>query len=125
VSPSASLDRRILASGSADQTVRLWSLPDGRLIETLIGHGDSVECLAMSPDGRFLASGSTDRTVRLWSLPDGRLIGVLEGHRGHVKCLAISPDGRQEAVGIKAVRIVIEESRPRIEIGESDIEIGR
>jgi len=57
-----------LASGSADRTVRLWRVADGRLLHTLEGHTDQVDSVAFTPDGATLASGSVDDTVRLWRL---------------------------------------------------------
>jgi WD40 repeat protein len=68
------LDGSLLASGSADQTIKLWSLPDGALLHTLGGHTDFVWPVAFSPDGTLLASGSTDKTIKLWSLPDGEYL---------------------------------------------------
>jgi WD40 repeat protein len=87
-------DRRLLATGSWDRTVRLWSLSEGRCVAMLKGHSRSVGCLAISPDGRLLASGGFDKTVRLWSLLEGRPLAKLKGHTHSVRCLAISPDGR-------------------------------
>jgi WD40 repeat protein len=58
----------LLASGSADNTVRLWRVSDGALLRTLEGHTGSVASAAFSPDGRLLASGSIDGTVRLWGV---------------------------------------------------------
>ena len=57
-----------LASGSNDETVRLWDVETGVCVKTLEGHGDWVFSVCFSPDGRRLASGSDDSTVRLWLL---------------------------------------------------------
>lgn len=59
-------DGRLLASGSLDQTVRLWDPATGAVRCTLKGHSDVVWAVAFSPDGKLLASGSLDKTVRLW-----------------------------------------------------------
>ena len=56
----------IIASGSEDETVKLWSLEDGSLIRTLDGHTDWVISVTFSPDGKLLGTGSYDGTVKLW-----------------------------------------------------------
>ena len=61
-------DGKTLASGSEDQTVRLWDVTGGKGQGTLRGHGAFVQSVAYSPDGKVLASGSLDGTVKLWSL---------------------------------------------------------
>jgi len=62
-------DGKTLASGSLDNTVRLWDVAHRRpLGRPLTGHTDAVESVAFSPDGKTLASGSFDKTVRLWDL---------------------------------------------------------
>jgi len=73
-------DGQILASGSIDNTVRLWLADDGTLLRTLVGHTDSVWSVPFSPDGQTLALGSGNKTVRLWQAADGTLLRTLEGH---------------------------------------------
>ncbi|KAJ5993167.1 hypothetical protein N7451_008891 [Penicillium sp. IBT 35674x] len=92
-------DGRLLASGSMDQTVRLWDTATGELQQTLEGHSSWVRSVAFSPDGRLLASGSDDKTVRLWDTATGALQQTLEGHSDLVTSVAFSPDGRLLASG--------------------------
>jgi WD40 repeat protein len=62
-------DGRTLASSGNDRTVRLWDVPERRLLAVLTGHSNAVWGVAFAPDGRTLASSSNDGTVRLWN-PD-------------------------------------------------------
>ncbi|MEU6772161.1 helix-turn-helix domain-containing protein [Streptomyces sp. NPDC046759] len=95
-------DGRTLATGAADDTIRLWSLADPAypvpLGRPLTGHTDWVYWLQFSPDGHTLASAGRDRTARLWDVRDpahpkasGR---PLLGHRGMVFSVSFSRDGR-------------------------------
>lgn len=90
---------RILASSSDDNTIKLWSPADARLIATLTGHTDDVTAIAASPDGSVLASASRDGSIRLWSPADGRFVGVVAGHEQPVQSLAFAADGRILASG--------------------------
>jgi WD40 repeat protein len=63
-------DGRLLASGSADNTIKLWEVASGSEVRTLTGHTYLVWSVAFSPDGRLLASGSGDNTIKLWDISD-------------------------------------------------------
>jgi WD40 repeat protein len=63
-----SLHGKTLASGSYDNTIKLWNLATGEEIRTLRGHSQSVRSIAISPDGKTLASGSADNTIKIWRL---------------------------------------------------------
>jgi WD40 repeat protein len=56
---------RTLASGSGDETVKLWEVASDKLLRTLKGHVNLVWSVAFDPAGRTLASGSGDETVKL------------------------------------------------------------
>jgi WD40 repeat protein len=59
-------DGRYLASGSSDDTIKIWEVATGRELRTLTGHSSSVWSVVYSPDGRYLASGSGDDTIKIW-----------------------------------------------------------
>ncbi|MGW3135708.1 nSTAND1 domain-containing NTPase [Streptomyces sp. NPDC001139] len=95
-------DGHLLATASADRTVRLWDVTDRTrpkpLGKPLTGHTSWVSSAVFSPDGRTLASASDDGTVRLYDIRDPRhpkrLGAPLTGHDGTIYLIAFSPDGR-------------------------------
>jgi WD40 repeat protein len=94
-----SADGAQLASGSNDDTIRLWNVVQRCLEATLVGHTYSVRCLSYSPDGAQLASGSNDSTIRLWNIARRCHEATLVGHANWVRCLSYSADGMQLASG--------------------------
>lgn len=97
----------LIASGSADKTVKLWEVETGTLIATLSGHTLSVNALAISPNGAWMASASADATIRIWNLLTFELMATLSGHTGTVRAIAISADNQRVATGgeDKSIRI--------------------
>jgi len=129
LSAAFSPDGRWLATGSRDDTARLWDVsalldedvqPGDSAAEprVLRGHEDDVRSVAFSPDGRWLATGSVDSTIRLWDVSAFLALGdsaepnkdlpagdgsapslVLRGHEDVVTSVAFSPDGQWLASG--------------------------
>ncbi|MEW6499641.1 MAG: hypothetical protein AB1589_45335, partial [Cyanobacteriota bacterium] len=65
---SFSPNSKLLATGSNDQTVKLWDPTTGKQIKTLTGHTNTVFAVSFSPDGKLLATAGADSTVKLWQL---------------------------------------------------------
>ena len=61
-----SADSRLLVSGSADSTLKLWSSRTKKLHSDLPGHGDEVYTVDWSPDGQRVVSGGKDKVLRIW-----------------------------------------------------------
>ena len=92
-------DGQTLASGSSDNTIRLWDTKTRRRKATFAGHTRRVRAVAFSPDGNTLASTSEDDTVRLWNLRTRRFKRTLTGHTDTGRTVAFSPDGKVLASG--------------------------
>ena len=98
-SVSFSPDGTLLASGSSDDTIKLWDVATGEEIRTLTGHTNIVYSVSFSPDGNTLASGSWDDTIKLWNVDTGKEIRTLTGHTDDVYSVSFSPDGTLLASG--------------------------
>ncbi len=98
-SVSFSGDGLLLASASADRTVRIWEVASLKCVAVLTGHTDAVFSAVFHPDGKRLASAGRDRSIWLWDLATGQEVARLEGHADYVFSLAFSPDGTSLASG--------------------------
>jgi WD40 repeat protein len=93
-------DEKRIVSGSEDDALRVWALPEGvalTAVEFPPRHG--VGCLAVSPDGKQAIVGTTEDSyrshpIKLYDLDTGRETARLDGHRVHIKALALPVSGR-------------------------------
>ncbi len=85
---------QLLASGSWDNTIKLWDVKTGKMRQTLQGHTDLVLSIAFSPNGLLLASGSADNTIKLWEVSSGNVLKTLREKESWVGSVAFSPDGQ-------------------------------
>ena len=62
----------VLATGSADQTVKLWDFGTGRLLAAEHSHCGPVRSVTFSADGRTLVSGGDDGIIMVWNVDTAR-----------------------------------------------------
>jgi WD40 repeat protein/MinD-like ATPase involved in chromosome partitioning or flagellar assembly len=93
-------DGTMLASGSDDQKVKLWSFDrsSGKLspepIKTFSEHAYRVRSVAFNPkNSNMLASSSYDKTVKLWDVKTRKCQKTLKGHKDWVWTAIFSQDG--------------------------------
>ncbi|BBM83370.1 DUF4062 domain-containing protein [Candidatus Uabimicrobium amorphum] len=84
-------DGEKIASGSADETVKLWTIKNNECIQTFKGHKDHVTAICSNHNGRILVSGGgyIDKTVRIWDSEKQTCICSLKGHGSAVTDVAI------------------------------------
>lgn len=92
-------DGKMIATGSADKTIKLWDVANGKLVRTIKGHTFYITSLAFSPNGKQILSGSWDKTARLWDVKTGRLLKTFTDIKGRIYAVAFSPDGTKMAAG--------------------------
>ncbi len=105
-------DGKLIATGSLDQSLKIWDAVSGKELLTLRGHTGEVLDVAFSPDHKFLVSAARDGNVVLWSrtklgsgevrpesekrpvkpVPTAVEIGHFEGHTKEISSVALSPD---------------------------------
>jgi WD40 repeat protein len=88
----------LIATGSDDGQVAIWSADGVKPAIRFAAHQGAVNALAEvpSPGEPLLASAGADGAVRIWVASTGRQVGsALTGHRGPVNCLAafLAEDG--------------------------------
>ena len=83
----------LLATASADKTVKVWRTDTGELVQTLRGHTQGISDVAWTLAENYLCSASDDHTLKLWDVSTGRCLRTLTGHTNFVFCCCFSPQG--------------------------------
>ena len=101
ITMTVSPDGTLLAASFSANTVLVWRLSDGLLVQRLQDQGNTHEVCSVvfSPNTRQLVSGSTDKTATVWSIKSGRALLRLEGHQSWVQRVAYSSDGSHITTG--------------------------
>jgi dipeptidyl aminopeptidase/acylaminoacyl peptidase len=85
-------DGKRLASGSFDQSVRVWDRQSGKELLTLFGHLDTIGSVSFTPDGKRLVSGDVTDWVITWDLTTGK--DIPDAKDTATPGSSRSPDGR-------------------------------
>ncbi|HKD95083.1 MAG TPA: hypothetical protein VKB43_10300 [Gaiellaceae bacterium] len=89
-------DGKLLASGSRDDTARIWDAHTGRLLHVL-QHKGYVLGESFSSDGASLVTSSYDGAAYVWDVASGQRELLLVGATGSTNAAVFSPDGSEIA----------------------------
>lgn len=98
VAVAVTADGKTLITASYDGTVKLWTMPDGRLIGTQQGQAGYLRAVAPGRGGAMLASGGGSKWIKLWELEkedEEKEALVFKGAEDElIYALASTPDDR-------------------------------
>ncbi|CAN1296962.1 Protein ENHANCER OF LHP1 1 [Linum perenne] len=82
-----------LASGSVDNSVKLYKFPSGVFETNITRFTLPIRALAFNKSGSMLAAAGDDDGIKLINTVDGSIARILKGHRGSITGLAFDPIG--------------------------------
>ncbi|TMW68602.1 hypothetical protein Poli38472_006070 [Pythium oligandrum] len=125
-----SMGAAFFVTGSADKTLKMWSLKslasmytqqskkkskDSKALSVVTlsavkAHDKDVNALAVAPNDRLVASASQDKLIKIWSTNDSKsltLVGTCRGHKRGVWAVEFSPVDQclASASGDKTVKV--------------------
>jgi WD40 repeat protein len=88
----------LLASGSTDKTVKLWSFPAGELLHNLQDRKKVVAAVKISPNGQLVAAASYGGRAKVWKKNGAEMLTLKTASR-NLTALAFSPNNKYLATG--------------------------
>ncbi len=92
-----SKDGKYLATGSWDNTVRLYTVDTNgypKFLRTISGHFGAVTAIAFNFQNTLIATGSKDFTVRVYDLVKGNLVFAARDNKETISALAFDQEGK-------------------------------
>lgn len=103
-------DSRFVVTGSADNSVILWNIENGRQVRVFNRHSDVVLSVFFSPDGKQILTASADNSAKVFEVATGKLATSIKLVDQELEMAFFSPD---------ASRILLFDNRDGIYVYDS------
>eukprot|EP00899_Mesostigma_viride_P013938 jgi/Mesvir1/22545/Mv18561-RA.3 len=87
VIPATPTQEAMIASGSRDNTVKIWSTRDRSLFKSLDKHTSGV--LALAASSNFLFSSAEEKCIKVWSVPSMSYVSSIKNLSESPVCMAV------------------------------------
>jgi WD40 repeat protein len=84
---------------NAEPSIKIFGLASGKVIRTLDGHKDAVNCLALAYNNKYLISGSNDKTAIIWDLKTMKPLHILQPSCWKITSVGFSDDSKYCVTG--------------------------
>ncbi|RKP08579.1 WD40-repeat-containing domain protein, partial [Thamnocephalis sphaerospora] len=92
---SVAIGGHLLASGSADELIKLYDIKKRKELGTLMHHSGKCTITSMEFYGKtHMVSVADDGKLCIWRTKDWECLRELKGHTGAINCVSVHPSGR-------------------------------
>jgi WD40 repeat protein len=100
---------KLMATGSQDRTLRIWELPNSRLLRTiypptgLVPHSGQVDAVGMAPDGSWVAAGvgtAAGGFIYVFATKNGEVLWRSQEMGHNILQIAVSANGANLAASL-------------------------
>ncbi|KKL99828.1 hypothetical protein LCGC14_1810520, partial [marine sediment metagenome] len=88
-------DCKFVITGSTDNTVRIWDLTSGKMLNIIPSQTYGRIILTITQDGKFLVSSALKNRINVFELTTGKVIRQFSGHDNHINRLLLTNDGNR------------------------------
>ena len=88
----------LMATGGADQIIKVWEPKKGAATSTLQGTLGSVLDVRFTPDDQFMVAAGADGALRMWNVESGRSKHTLTGHKDKVHSVSFASSDSKRCV---------------------------
>ena len=87
-------EKILVSTGQDDNTLKVWEMPDGKLLKTFKLDKPDVHYGSVSPDGKYFAGSSKNGFIFIWELGNGKIVRSFHASPNYIWCVKWSADGR-------------------------------